>query len=135
MDDEAGGDAGAIGARAGSVEADVVDLWAQGQVGKQADVDAAADAIGQLVGRAAVCYARAAQKGLCEWMVFGGVAESQTRAEEISVGVQGSATRGGVVPAKIANNADPVVEVIGDRAADTVLVEAAASQAKVRVAD
>jgi len=50
MDDEAGGDAGAVGVRAGGVEADVVYLGAEGQVRKQADIHAATNAIGKLVG-------------------------------------------------------------------------------------
>ena len=53
VDDKAGGYARAIGARGGRVEANVVHLWAEGQVRKQADVHAATNAIGKLVGRAA----------------------------------------------------------------------------------
>jgi hypothetical protein len=48
VDDEAGGDAGAIGVPAGSVKANVVHLWAEGQMGEQADVHAAANTIGKL---------------------------------------------------------------------------------------
>lgn len=139
VDDEAGGNAGAIGVRAEGVEADVVQLGAEGQVGEQADVHAAADAIGKLVGRGAaraVCEAGAAEEGLHKRIDFGGVAKSQTRAEEIGVGVQGNAAGRGVVTAEIAGDAEPAVEIVGDRAADAVLVETARiSQAEVGVAD
>jgi len=53
VDDKAGGNAGAVGVRAEGVEADVVQLGAESQVGEQADVPAAANAIGKLVGRVA----------------------------------------------------------------------------------
>ena len=49
VDDETGGDARAIGVPAGGVEADIVHLWAEGQVRKQPDVHPATKAIGKLV--------------------------------------------------------------------------------------
>ena len=139
MDDETGGDACAIGVPAGGIEADVVYLGAEGQVRKEAEVHAAANAVCKLVGRAAASSggdARAAQESLNEWVDLGGIAQSQARAEKIGVGVQRNASRRRVVAAKIADSADPVVEIICDRAADAVLVDAAgASQAEVGVAD
>src|SRR5580693_9260195 len=54
-DDGADGDARAIGGAAGIVESDVVDLWAQGEVWENADIHAAAKAVGEvIVGAAAV---------------------------------------------------------------------------------
>ena len=90
VDDEAGGDPGAIGVPAGGVKSNVVHLGAEGQMGEQADVHAAAKAIGKLaVGAAARPDgdARAAKKDLPKWIEFGRVAQSEARAEEIGVGV------------------------------------------------
>src|SRR5260370_39944084 len=108
---------------------------------KQADVHAAAKAIGKLVVGATARSnrnARAAKKDLPKWIDLGRVAQGQARAEEVGVGVQGHAGRRGVIPAEIADDAEPVkaFEIVGDGAADAVLVYAAgASQSKVGIAD
>src|SRR6267378_1977450 len=136
VDDEAGGDAGAIGARARGVETDVVHLWAEGQMGKQADVHAATEAIGKLVEGAAVRDVRAAKKDLRKWVDFGGIAKSQPRAKEIGVGVQRNPSRGGVVTAEIADEAEPALVIIGNGTTDTVLIDpAGTSQAEVGVTE
>ena len=108
VDDETGRDAGAIGVRAGGIEADVVHLWAESQMWKQADVHAAAKAIGKLaVGAAARSSrdARAAKEGLRKGINFRGVPQSQSRTEEIGVSIQRNAAGGGVVPAEISDDA------------------------------
>ncbi len=73
--------------------------------------------IGKLVGRAATrsnSDARAAKKHLREWVDSGGVTQSQARAEEIRVGVQGNTERGGIITAEIADDAEPAIGIIGD---------------------
>ena len=135
MDDETGGDAGAIGVAAGSVEADVVQLGTEGQVWKDAEIHAAADAIGKLVGRTPRRDARTAKESLHERMDLGGVVEGQTRPEEIGVGVKRSTAWRSVVAAKVTNDAKPIMDIVGDRTACAILVEATgASEAKVRIA-
>jgi hypothetical protein len=139
MDDEAQGHAGAIGRKAGIVQADVVELGAQRQVWKKTNIHAAAEAISKLVGRSATGtggQTGAAKQRLPEGSQFGGVAERQPGAEEIGVGVEGNATRRGVVDAKVADETEPAIGIVRDGAADTVLVEAAgATQAEIGIPD
>ncbi len=141
VDDETGGDARAIGVRAGGVEADIVHLGAQGQMWKQADVYAATKTIGELVVGAAARSnrdARAAKKDLPKWIELGRVTQSQARPEEVCVGVQGNPARGSMVTAEIANDAEPVpaFEVISDGATDAVLIDTArTAQAEVGVTE
>jgi hypothetical protein len=136
VDDETGGDAGAIGVTAGSVQADVVELGAEGQVRKDAEIHAATDAIGKLVRRTPGRDARAAKEGLHEGVDLGGVVEGQTRPEEIGVGVKRSAAWGSMVAAKVADDAKPIMDIVGNRAADTVLIEApGATETEVGVAE
>jgi len=69
-------------------------------------------------------------------LILEGVAQSQTRAEEIGVGIQGNTKGGGMVAAEIADDAEPAVGIISDGAADAVLIDAAGtSKAEVGVAD
>ena len=136
VDDEAGGEAGAIGLAAGGIQVDVVQLGTEGQVRKDAKVHTAADAIGKLVGRTPRRDARAAKEGLHEGMDLCGIAHGEARAEEIGVGIKRNAAWGGVVAANVSHNTKPMVEVIGNRAADTVLIEATgATEAEVGVAE
>jgi hypothetical protein len=53
MDDEAGGDAGAISLSASGIETDVVNLGAESQVWEQTEIHPATNAIRKLVGRTA----------------------------------------------------------------------------------
>src|SRR6184192_1610950 len=53
MDNEADREARAIGGLAGVAQADIVQLGAQSEVRKKTDIHAAAETIGELVGRAA----------------------------------------------------------------------------------
>jgi len=110
-------------------------------VRKQADVHPATNAIRKLVESGAArssCDARAAEKGLPKWIDLRRVAQSEAGAEEIGVGVQGNPARRSMVTAEIAHDAEPTpaFEIIGEGAADAVLIDAAgASQAEVGVAD
>ena len=58
MDNEADREARAIGGLAGVAQADVVQLGAQSEVRKKTDIHAAAETIGELVGRAAAGFRR-----------------------------------------------------------------------------
>jgi hypothetical protein len=53
---------------------------------------------------------------------FGGAAQRHAGAEEIGVGVEGNAAGRRVVAAEVADDTEPLVGVIGERAADAVLV-------------
>jgi hypothetical protein len=139
MDDEAEREARTIGGLAGVAQPDVVQLGAQGEVRKKTDIHAAAEAIGKLVGRAAAGtggQTRPAKQELRKGSVFGGIAQRDAGAEEIGVGVEGNASGRSVVAAEVADDAEPAVGVIGERAADAVLVDApGTTQAEIGVAD
>jgi hypothetical protein len=136
VDDEAGGDAGAIGVAAGSVEADVVQLGTEGQVWKEAEIHAAANAIGKLVGRTSGTDTRTAKEGLRERMDVGGVTHSEARADKIGVGIQGNAAWRVMVATEISGDPEPMVEIVSNRTANAVLVETSgASQAEVGIAE
>jgi hypothetical protein len=123
MDDEADREARAIGGLTGVAQADVVQLRAQSEVRKKADIHAAAEAIGKLVGRAAaVGQTRPAKQELRKRTEFGGIAQGNAWAEEIGVGVEGNAAGRRVVAAEVADDTEPLVGVIGESAADAVLV-------------
>jgi len=94
MDDEADREARAIGGLTGVAQADVVQLRAQSEVRKKADIHAAAEAIGKLVGRAPAGtggQTRPAKQELRKGTEFGGIAQGNAWAEEIGVGVEGNA--------------------------------------------
>ena len=138
MDDEAEREARAIGGLDGVAQADVVQLGAQSEVRKKTDIHAAAETIGESVGRAAAGsgQARPANQELRKGIEFGGVAQRRAGAEEIGVGVEGNAAGRGVVAAEVADDTEPPVRIIGDRAANAVLVDAPEStQAEIGVAD
>src|SRR5437762_61928 len=100
MDNEADREARAIGGLAGVAQADVVQLGAQSEVRKKTDIHAAAETIGELVGRAAAGsggQTRPANQELRKGIEFGGVAQRRAGAEEIGVGVEGNAAGRGVV--------------------------------------
>ena len=139
MDDEAEREARAIGGLDGVAQADVVQLGAQSEVRKKTDIHAAAETIGELVGRAAAGsggQTRPANQELRKGIEFGGVAQRHAGAEEIGVGVEGNAAGRGVVAAEVADDTEPPVGVIGDGAANAVLVDApGTTQAEIGVAD
>jgi hypothetical protein len=139
MDDEADREARAIGGLAGVAQADVVQLRTQSEVRKKTVIHAAAEAIGKLVGGAAAGtggQTRPAEQELRKGSEFGGAAQRHAWAEEIGVCVEGNAARRGVVAAEVADDTEPAVGVIGDRAADAVLVDAPrTTQAEIGVAD
>jgi hypothetical protein len=121
---------------AGSVEADVVQLGAEGQVWKDAEIHSATDTIGKLVGRASGTYARTAEEGLHERVDVRGVAKGETRTDEVGVGIQGNAAWRVMVATKIAGYSEPMVEIVGNGTANAVLVETSgASQAEVGIAE
>src|SRR5439155_20694104 len=127
MDDEADREARAIGGLARDTQANVVQLRAQCEVRKETDIHAATEAIGKLVRRAAAGTSgqtRPTQQELRKGSVFGGAAQGRAGAEEIGVRVEGNASGRGVVTAKVADDTEPVAGVIGNRAADAVLVDA-----------
>jgi len=138
MDDEAGGDSGAVGAAAGCVEADVVELRTEREVGQNAEVHAATKAIGKLaVGAAttAESEAGASDEALHKWRDMAGITEGKPGTEEIGVGVQGDAAGRGVVATNVGDDTEPPFGVIGDGTADTVLVDSAGTaEAEIRVA-
>ena len=136
VDDQTGGDAGAIRMTAGSVEADVVQLGAEGQVRKDAEIHAPADAIGKLIGRASGTDARTAEEGLHERMDVRGVAKREARTDEIGVGIQGNAAWRVMVATKVSGDPEPMVEIVSNRTANAVLVETSGpSQAEVGIAE
>lgn len=137
MDDGADRDARAIGGAAAVVQADVIELGANREVRQNSEVNAATDAIGEVVGGAA-SYGQmcATREELNERRDFGWVMHVDARAEHISVGVEGDAAGRGVVAAEIADETQIVVGVVGEGAAKAVLVDVgAASEAEIRVAD
>ena len=139
VDDDAGRDARAVGVAAGRVEADIVNLGPEGQVRENRKIHAPAEAPGKLaVGPATAAnrYARAADQGLCEGRQLARVTQGKSRAEQIRVRIHGNTGRGRVVATEIAHQTKPSVGVIGDRAADAILVESTgAAQAEIGVAD
>ena len=139
MDDEAQRGSRAIGGLDGVAQADVVQLRSQSEVRKKTDIHAAAEAIGKLVRRPAAGTSgqtRPAQQDLRKGSDLGGVAQRQTGADEIGVSVEGNAARRGVIAAEVADGTEPAVGIIGDRAADAVLVDASGTpQAEIGVTD
>src|SRR6266481_5242848 len=107
MDDQACGDAGAVGAGSRRVEADVVELGAEGQVRQDAEVHASPEAIGKLAVGAATAADRdagAAQKALNEGREVGRIVEGKPGAEKIGVGIEGNAGRRGMVATNVGDN-------------------------------
>src|SRR6267143_4839698 len=139
MDDEAEREARAIGGLAGVAQADVVQLRAQSEVRKKSDIHSAAQAIGKLVGRAAAGsggQTRPANLELRKGIELGGVAQRHAGADEVGISVEGNAAGRGVVAAEVADDTEPPVRIIGDRAANAVLVDApGTTQAEIGVAD
>src|SRR5258706_12109732 len=120
MDDEAGGDAGGVGAAAGRVQADIVNLRAEGKVRKDAEIHASPEAIGKLAVGAATAAngdAGASEKALHKGRQFGRIMEGKPGTEEIGVGINGNAGGRSVVATNIADDAKPGFGVLRDRAA------------------
>jgi hypothetical protein len=138
-DDGADGDTRAIGGAAGTVEADVIDLRAQCEVGKNTDIHAAAKAVREVgVGAAAITEGDVA--GACqelhEGRDLGRVAHDDAWTEHERVGVYGNAAGRGMVAAEVTDDAQIGDGLVGDGAADAVLVEVcAAAQVEIRIAD
>src|SRR5579859_5691324 len=103
------------------------------------EVHSTAEAPGKLVaGTAATAESepRSPDQGLRKWSHLAWVMQGKTRSEQVGVRVQRDAAGRGVVAAKVADQAQPFVWEVGDRAAGSVLVYAAgASKAEVRVSD
>ena len=94
MDDEAGGHAGGVGAAAGRVQADIVNLRTEGEVRKDAEIHASAEAVGKLAVGAATAAdgdAGASEKALHEGSQFGRIMEGKPGTEKIGVGINGNA--------------------------------------------
>src|SRR6266699_2043018 len=86
---------------------------------------------------------RSRPRGACNWRSGRScagrrspVGGAKRGAEEIGVGVEGNAAGRGVVAAEVADDTEPPVRIIGDRATNAVLVDAPEStQAEIGVAD
>ena len=139
MDDKADGDAGAIERCAGAAQAHIVHLRPQSEVREKTDVYAPADAEGELVrggNTAARAEARATNQSLGKRIEIGRIVQSKPRTEKISVGVEGNTAGRSVIGAEITDDAQKVVRIKSDRAADAVLVEAAGiAQAEIGITD
>src|SRR5579859_192159 len=135
MDDDARRNAGAVGMAAGSVEADVVNLWPEGKMREKREVHAAAEAPGELVAGTAGTAEReprASDQGLRKRSQLAWVMQGKTRPEQVCVSVERDAAGRGVVAAKVADQAQPFVGEVGDGAAGPVLVDSTgASEAEV----
>jgi hypothetical protein len=69
-------------------------------------------------------------------MDVSGVTQSEARADEIGVGIQGSAAWRVMVATEISGDPEPMVEIVSNRTANAVLVETpGASQAEVGVTE
>src|SRR5437016_12920392 len=104
MDDEVERGSRTIGGLDGIAQVVVVQLRAQSEVRKKTDIHAAAETIGKLVRRAAAGSSRQtrpAKQDLRKASDLGGVAQRQTGADEVGVGVEGNASRRGVVAAEV----------------------------------
>lgn len=139
MDDEAGGDTCAIGAAARRIEANIIYLRANGEMRKQADIHATAEAISKLAIRAATITngdAGTSHKALHERRDVTWIMQREARAEEIRVRIDRRTGRGGVIAADVGNDTKPVIRVVGDRAAEAILIESArATETEIGVAD
>ena len=139
MDDQAGGDSGAVGMAAWRVEADVINLGTEGEVWKETPIHAAAEAVSELVAGAAAAAngdAGASDEALHKGRDMGGVVQRNARAEKIGVGVDRNAGRRTMIAADIRDYAEPAIGVIRNGAADAVLVESAgAAKAEIGIAD
>lgn len=140
-DDGADRDALAVGGTAGIVQADVIELRAQSQVRQNTDINAAANAIGE-VGRGTAGSSEACGQmpSTCKKLNKGSeirwVVHDDARAEEKRVRVEGNAAGGGVVAAEITDDTQVGDGFVGDGTADTVLIEVcAAAEVEVGVAD
>ena len=131
----------AIRGAAGIMEADIIELGPHRQVGQNPDINAAANAIGEIVrGAAATAVAdiqmRAAREELNKRSELGRVMHDDTRAEHICVGIKGNAAGRSVIAAEVPDDAQVGDRLIGDRTADAILVEVcAAAEVKVGIAD
>lgn len=124
------------GAPAIVVETDIIELRANGQMRKHANVDTAAEAIREIIHRgASKREVVAADKELRKRSDLGGVLEVYARPEKVGVGVKGGAAGRGVVVAKIGDRAHERDRIVGHGTADAVLIYVrAAAEAEVGVA-
>jgi len=108
VDDDACGDARAVGAVAGCIEADIVHLGTEGQVRKESNIDSATEAVRELaVGTAAATDGDAgpADETLDEGSEICRIVQRNARAEEIGVGIDGNAGRRSMIAAEVADQA------------------------------
>ena len=132
-------DTRAVDRASGIVQADVVELRAQREVGQNADINAPANAIREVgIGAAAVAKRQmpGTRQKLSKRSDLRRVVHDDSRAKKKRVGVQRNASGRSVVAAKVSNDTQKGDRFIGDRTADTVLAEVcAASQVKVGVSN
>lgn len=132
-------DTRAVDRASGIVQADVVELRAQREVGQNADINAPANAIREVgIGAAAVAKRQmpGTRQKLSKRSDLRRVVHDDSRAKKKRVGIQRNTAGRGVVAAKVTNDPQKGDWFICDRTADTILAEVgAASQVEVRVAN
>jgi hypothetical protein len=129
VDDGTDRDTRAVDCASGIMQADVVDLRAQRQVGQNADINAAANAKREvgIVAVAVPSQMPGTRQELNEWSDAGRVVHDKARAKHKRIGVQGDAAWRTVVAAEIADNAEVGDGLVREGTADAILAEAAAA--------